>query len=575
MEKAWKMAEPVGAEHLKKFPELDPIIIQLLANRGLKNQEEIDEFMKPDYSQDLHDPFLFSKMKEVVERIFLALEKREKIYIYSDYDADGVTSGAIMNCCLRDLAQIMDFPLDHLDFYIPHRDKEGYGLNQAAIEQIHASGCNLLITTDLGISNFHEIKWLRQKGIDVIVVDHHQIPDQLPDALIIHAFAPGEIYPFKHLAAVGVTFKVACALIKTAQERGLDFSEGFEKWYLDLVAIATVTDMMPLLGENRTLEKFGLVVLNKTRRPGLKKLIEMTGTPLGRVNAHTVGFQIGPRLNAASRMDHASRAFHLLNTDNSREADRLARELDLLNIDRQGITQKIFDEAITQIGEVIDQKILFAQNESWPPGIVGLVAGKIADRFYRPTIIVGNDAGNWIGSGRSIPEFDITAALHQAEKHLARFGGHPGACGFDLKSPGDYSAFVEKLTSFAEKELKDVKLMPTLAIEAVLPLEKASFDLAREIFGFAPFGMDNPYPLFIAKDLKIISFEAMGSDLSHLKLMVNEASGKVFKLIGFSMAERIQEIKIGATIDLVYELGINEWNGNQELQFKIIDFMVK
>jgi len=575
MKKAWKIAEPVSAEHCRNFPEVDPIALQLLWNRGLKTQEEIDEFLNPDYSQDLHDPFLFTKMREAVERIFQAIEKKQKIVVYGDYDADGVTSSTIIFSALKQIGRQMDFPVDNLDYYIPHRDLEGYGLNQAAVEKIVKKGCELLITTDCGISNFDEITWLKENNVDVIVVDHHQVPDKLPPAIIIHTSTPGEIYPFKPLPAAGVAFKVSCALIKEAQERGLDFPEGHEKWFLDLVAIATVTDLMPLLGENRTLEKFGLIVLNKTRRIGLKKLIDKTVSQMGRINAHAVGFQIGPRLNAASRMDHANQAFELLNTEDAEQAEILAEQLNQLNIERQAMTEKIFQQALNKIGEVGESKIIFAEDESWTPGLVGLVAGKIADLYYRPVILIGQEAGKWIGSGRSIPEYDITAALHQAEEHFARFGGHSGACGFDLKSKSELKPVIKKLTAHAKKELSKIELVPSISIECLLDLDKASFELAEKLFSFAPFGMANPKPIFLAQDLTVVSFEAMGADLSHLKIMANSSEGKVKKIIGFRMSERIQELKIGAKIDLVYELGINEWNGNRELQFKIIDFMVK
>jgi len=575
MEKLWKIADPIEPEHQKKFAELDPVIVQLLANRGLKTQEEIDEFLNPDYSQDLHDPFLFSQMNAAIDRIFKAIDGKEKIVVYGDYDADGVTSSSIIYSLIREIGQQMDFPKDKLDYYIPHRDLEGYGLNQEAAEGITKDGCELLITTDCGISNFNEVEWLQKNNVDVIIIDHHQIPDKLPPAIIIHTFAPGEVYPFKPLVAAGVAFKTACALIEASQEKGLDFPEGYEKWFLDLVAIATVTDLAPLLGENRTLEKYGLIVLNKTRRIGLKKLIEKTGTPFGKINSRTVGFQIGPRINAASRIDHANHAFALVNTEDAGEAERLAEQLNRLNIERQGITEKNHQQALEQIGEVGDRKILFAKDESWAPGLVGLVAGRICEQYYRPTFIIGHEAGKWIASGRSIPEYDIAQALHQAEEHFTRFGGHSGASGFDLKSEKDYDAVVKKLSKHAEKELAKVELVPKIDIELELSLEKASFELARKIFEFAPFGMANPQPIFVAKDLTVISFEAMGADLSHLKIMANEANGKVHKIIGFNISERIQELKIGANMDLVYELGINEWNGNQELQFKIIDFKIK
>jgi len=575
MEKKWKIAAPVAIEHRKKFPELEPIILQLLANRGLLTQEEIDEFLNPDYSQDLHDPFLFTKMREACERIIAGLKSGERIVVYSDYDADGVTSGTIIFSTLKEVAQKFNVAAENIGFYIPHRDAEGYGLNQAAIESIAGEGYQLLITTDCGISNYGEIAWLREKGIDVIVVDHHEIPDRLPDALIIHTNAPGEIYPFKPLAAAAVAFKTASALMEAARESGADIPAGSEKWLLDLVAIATVTDMMPLLRENRTLLKYGLVVLNKTRRIGLEKLIARIGTPLGKVNAHAIGFQIGPRLNAASRMDHANQAFYLLNADEPGEADRLAAKLDNLNRERQESTENVYRQALEIIGEVNGQKILFAKSADWSPGIVGLVAGRIAEKYYRPVILIGCDSGKWIGSGRSIPEFDITAALHAAEKYFARFGGHPGACGFDLANEKDYEKVVKKISAVAEKELRDVELAPSVAIEAALPLDKASFEIAGKIFEFAPFGIDNPTPVFIDRDLTVLSFEAMGGDLTHLKVMVKTREGNIKKIVGFRIADRIQELRIGAGMELVYELGINEWNGNQELQFKIIDFIIK
>jgi len=575
MEKKWKIAPAVSIDERKKFPEIEPIILQLLINRGLTAQEEIDEFLNPDFSQDLHDPFLFTKMKEVCERIMRALKNKEKVVVYCDYDADGVTSGSIVYSTIKEIAEKLDCPDENIGFYIPHRDAEGYGLNQKAIELLAKEGNNLLISTDCGISNFDEIAWLREREIDVIVVDHHQIPDKLPNALIIHTSAPGEIYPFKPLSAAGVSYKVASGIIQTARDEGIDLPEGHEKWLLDLVAIATVTDMMPLLGENRTLEKYGLVVLNKTRRIGLKKLIDRIGTPLGKINAHSIGFQIGPRLNAASRMDHANQAFYLLNSKDPREADELANQLDNLNRDRQASTEVIFNQTLDIIGEVKDQKILFAKNKDWSQGIVGLVAGRISDRYYRPVILVGQDSGKWIGSGRSIPEFDITAVLHNVEKYLARFGGHAGACGFDLKNEKDYEKVAKKITAVAEKELADVELTPSINIEGELGLDKASFKIAKNIFEFAPFGINNPQPIFIDRDLTVVSFEAMGGDLTHLKIMVKTREGNVKKLVGFRIADRIQELKIGTKMELVYELGINEWNGNQELQFKIIDFIIK
>ncbi|MBU0648836.1 single-stranded-DNA-specific exonuclease RecJ [Patescibacteria group bacterium] len=568
----WKLAEPISLAEQRRFPEIHPVVLQLLANRGITTQERIDEFLHPDYSQDVHDPSSFTKMEEVVDRIWRAMEKNEKIVIFSDYDADGVTSGTIIYTAIKEIGARLGFSQDNLDFYIPHREFEGYGMNQPAVEKLATDGANLIITTDCGISNEKEISWLRDKGVETIVIDHHQVPDKLPPALIIHTFAPGEIYPFKPLAAVSVVFKVARALFDRAREQGMDFPTGYEKWFLDLVAIATVTDMVPLVGENRTLVKYGLTVLNKTRRVGLKKLIQTTATPLGKINARAIGFQIGPRLNAASRMENGSSAFRLLITDDEKEAEELAVRLNQLNQDRQAKTQEIFEQAMQILGDVGQRKILSAANEAWPPSIVGLVAGKICDRYYCPTILIGQQSGKWFGSGRSIAELDITRLLHHAEEHLERFGGHAGACGFTLNSKDDIEPFFEKIKQKAHAELAGQKLKPKIQIDCEMNLEEADFDLAARIADFAPFGQENPMPLFFAKDLTVASFEALGTDQKHVKILVKTPSQDIKKLIGFGMADRIEELEVGASMKLVYELGVNEWNGNQELQFKIIDF---
>ncbi|MDD4995423.1 MAG: single-stranded-DNA-specific exonuclease RecJ [Patescibacteria group bacterium] len=572
MRKAWKIAEAVSPDYCARFPEISPVVVQLLANRGLESQEQIDEFLAPDFTRDIKDPFLFTRMRDAVERVFQAIEAREKITVWSDYDADGVTSGTIARSVIREVGAKLGYDGELVDFYIPHRDLEGYGLNQAGVERIAKEGCKLLVATDCGIGNANEIAWLRKKGIDVIVIDHHQVPDRLPDAIIIHTSTPGEIYPFKPFAAAGVAFKFACALITAGRERGIDFSPGFEKWYLDLVAIATVTDMMPLIGENRTLEKFGLVVLAKTRRPGLRKLFEAAGIASEKLDTRSIGFQIGPRLNAASRMDHANQAFALLNAEDEKQAAELATELCSLNQQRRDITKETYDQAIAQIGDPGNRKILFSRNESWPPSIVGLVAGKVCDDYYRPVILIGREGERWLGSGRSIPEFDITAALHSAEEHLARFGGHPGACGFDMKSEADIAPFIEKLTKYAEERLACVALAPAINIEAELGLDETNFDLVHALAEFAPHGMNNPKPIFLARDLTVVSFETMGMDQKHLKIAVKTPAGATKKLVGFGIAGRISELKVGAKLELAYELDINQWNGNQELQFKIIDF---
>ncbi|MFC1638943.1 DHH family phosphoesterase, partial [Patescibacteria group bacterium] len=388
MERKWELAEPAAAEQRERFPELHPVTLQLLANRNLVTQEEVDEFLYPDYGQDLHDPGIFRQMEPVCERLLAAVGAGERITVYGDYDADGVTSTAIMLEVLRELAGLTDGgEPERIGHYIPHRESEGYGLHRPAVEKLAADGCQLIVTVDCGVSNADEVERAQELGVEVIVVDHHKVPERVPDCLIVHPMAPDEKYPFKRLAAAGVAFKLACALLDAGRARGLEIPEGREKWLLDLVAIATVTDFMPLLGENRTLEKYGLVVLNKTRRPGLQKLIEVAGLEPGKLDTVSVGYYVGPRINAASRMDHADLALDTLMADTPERAAELARQLNLCNAERQRQTQTMAKEALEMVDRSKFVQVLYS--ESWSPGIVGIVAGKLVSEVGVPAFVLG------------------------------------------------------------------------------------------------------------------------------------------------------------------------------------------
>ena len=567
----WKVAESISEEFKNKFPEIDPVILQLLWNRGIKTQEEIDEFLYPDYNQDIHDPFLFLDMEKAVERVFSAVEKKEKITVHGDYDADGVCSALIV----VDLLETMGA---NVNVYIPHRELEGYGLNMQTVEELGKNGVNLIITTDCGISNRGEIKLAKKLGVDVIVTDHHAEPAALPDdaIAIIDPHLAREKYPFRELSGAGVAFKLVQAILKSSEfavyGSRID-AEAFEKWLLDLVAIATIADIMPLLGENRTLVKYGLLVLNKTQRIGLEKLVESLGLNKNKsLDARNVAFQISPRLNAAGRIDHANQAYELLKTDDKNEVQDLVDALNKTNESRQSLSERVTAEAKAQIGEDIgDKKVLFALGLGWPLGIVGLVAGKIADNFWRPTFVMTDKEGKIMGSGRSIPEFDMMEGLREVKEFLSHYGGHAGACGFTLKNKKDLKKFEKALQKFAKKKLAGLDLAPTLNIDAEVKLEKIDWDLFELLQKFAPFGKGNERPRYLGRSLKVESFESVGTNGNHLRINLSHENGQKKKFIGFCFGEWCEKLKAGDNIDVVFEVDVNEWNGNRELQMKIID----
>ncbi|KAA0205586.1 hypothetical protein EDM68_05205 [Candidatus Uhrbacteria bacterium] len=396
MRKRWKLAESAPAEYATRIGA-HPLIAQLLWKRGVRTPEEADVFLNPSWERHVHDETRFARMNGAVERVLSALENGERITVHGDYDADGVTGSALIINALREIeyrvtnseyrrmgtgSTIFDTRYSNIDYYIPHRDKEGYGLHRETVPKLKERGTALIITVDCGIACVDEIALAKDEGMETVVVDHHQFGETLPDAHLIHPGLADETYPFKHLAAVGVSYKFACALLSAARAKGVDVPAGWEKWLLDLVAIATVTDMVPLIGENRVLETYGLKVLNKTKRPGLRAILEMAGVAPGAVTSETVGFAIGPRLNAAGRMDHASLALRLLLSASMDEARLLAAELEQLNKLRQETTKKMMAEAeeilVGAYGHtpVPDAKAIVLWKENWSPSLVGLVAGR-------------------------------------------------------------------------------------------------------------------------------------------------------------------------------------------------------
>ncbi len=562
MKRIWQVATPITDEYQNKFPEVNPIILQLLYNRGLHTQAAVDEFTNPDYGQDSHDPFLFRHMHVAVDRIMAAIAAGEQITVHGDYDADGVSATVVMVSVLHALGA-------NVDVYIPHRMTEGYGLNDNTIDELSDKGTKLIITVDCGISNKAEVDRAKATGIDVIVTDHHEEPPELPDALaIINPSVAADSYPFRKLAGSGVAFKVAQALVQ--QDNGTKLKEGFEKWLLDVVAIGTIADMVPLVGENRTMAKYGLVVLRKTKRPGLQALAEVARLRLSSIDSSGVAFGIVPRLNAAGRIDHANTAYELLITEDPTEAQSVAENLEANNKKRQRMTERMVGESKKQIGDPGDQKILFAMGENWSAGLVGLVAGRLMDQFDRPVLVMGNRDGEIMGSGRSIPAFDITAGLVKSREYLDRYGGHAAACGFTLK-PGAYDDFVQSMTKLASAAISSEDMAKRLTIDARIPLSDISWEIINTLEQFEPFGQGNPQVRLLAEGLTVDDFEKVGTDGKHLRMQVSQGDSHK-KIIAFGFGQTWgNELKLGDVVDAVFELSVNEWNGNREMQLKLVD----
>lgn len=565
MAKKWKLAEKIQDSFVKEFPDLSPVILQLLYNRGITTQEKIDEFFNADFISDICDPYVFIDMERAVKRIYEAVEKNQEVLIYGDYDADGVTSSAL----LYDIFETIGL---HPEVYIPQRETEGYGLNEGAVKEIVNRKFNLVVTCDCGISNFNEVEMFNNSGVDVIITDHHKEPEKLPNAYaIIHPGLARENYPTKNLAGVGVTYKFASGIIKSELfAKNENEKEKKLKWLLDLVAIGSITDMVPLIGENRTLVKYGLIVLRKTQRLGLQQLYEIAGTNVDKINSTTIGFQIGPRLNSAGRMDHANNAFELLKTNNLETAIKISRELNISNSKRQDLTNKIVSEAKSQI-DCVDEntKFIFVKNEKWNLGIIGLVAGKLSQEYYRPSFVLGHDNKHWVCSCRSIDEIDIMEIILKFKDKLIRFGGHKSAAGFSI--PDENLEYVQNvIREELNKKLEGVELIPSLRIESEINFGDIDWNLCDNLDKFEPFGVENPEPKFLLKNCVIKEISTMGADKSHLRITL-EQDGIIKRAVGFGFANKFSNLKIGDTIDLVVTIGINEWNGNRNIEIYITD----
>ncbi|MEK7539627.1 MAG: single-stranded-DNA-specific exonuclease RecJ [Patescibacteria group bacterium] len=572
----WNVLPPASKELIDRFPELHPAVVTVLAHRGFSTREEVDRFLQPDYVHHLHDPYLFRDMRKAVERLLAARASGEKVTVHGDYDADGVCGSVVLVSTLKELGL-------NVDVYLPHRETEGYGLNMNTVKKLAEQGVKVIVTVDCGISNASEVTLARDLGIDVIVTDHHAQPPQLPTAAfaVINPSLLDETYPFRKLAGVGVAFKLCQALFRELEKLepppvGKNY-EAFEKWLLDIVAISTVTDMVPLVDENRVLVKYGLVVMQKTRRAGLKALFGQIGRPVLGSDARTLGFAVGPRINAAGRLQHASAAYNLLMSQTDAEALDMAVSIETTNSDRQKLTERILKEAMATVGEVTEEQFcVVVTGEGWSAGVMGLVAGKIADRTQRPTAVLACVDGKWVGSGRSRPGFNLIETLQaiaaEDPKVFVKYGGHPQACGFTLPDLDAVNRFRELLNGKAKLTLQGQDLVKTIDVEAEISLSQINWEFFTALQQLPPYGQGNPPPVFASRGVTVIEATKIGKDENHLRLKL-EQNGTVRKAICFKYGAE-EAPQSGTQVDLLYEVDVNEWNGNRELQLRVVDLQV-
>lgn len=536
---------------------ISPLTAIVLYNRGIQNDDEIKRFLSKDLGV-MYDPFLMRDMDKAVERILAASKAGEKITIYGDYDVDGITSIAILYKHLSE----MGIPVD---YYVPDRIQEGYGVNRDALDKIKEKGSSLIITVDTGITAVEECEYARSIGLDVIVTDHHECKEKIPD--VYAAIDPKRkdcSYPFKSLAGVGVVFKLIQAL-----DGNKSLPDLMEK-YADLMCLGTVADISPLVDENRIIVTEGLKRFKDTKNIGLKALIDVS-TNGKAITTSTIGYIIAPRINASGRLGCASRSVEMFLTDDEETARELANSLCEENTLRQQTEQKMFKEALDYIDnhpEIKDDKILVIPHENWHHGIVGIVSSKITEKFYKPSILFAIDGDEAKGSGRSVSGFNLFGALEKCSDLLEKFGGHELAAGLTIKAE-NITAFREKINSLSKESLEDNMLVPTIMLDAAIKVPYITIETVHDINRLQPFGVDNPNPAFAVRNIKIHKISVM-SEGKHLRMTLFK-DGKYLDSVGFGMGEYYHHLEEGDYIDVAFALDINDYKGFQNVQLILKD----
>lgn len=555
MEKIWKFPDPVPEGFLSDMEDFREIERQILYLRGLHDRDQATKFLEGEYLEG-DDPFRILNMEVAAERIRTAIDSREPIVIYADYDADGVSASALLYTGIRTLG-------GSVATYFPDRFTEGYGLNLTAVENLAREGCSLLITVDCGIRAYAEALRAKELGIDLIITDHHVPGASLPqNYALINPRQPEDEYPFKALAGVGVAYKLMQAVRRL---RGVEDNPAD----LELVTIGTVADLVPLVGENRFLVRRGLELLNQTRHPGIQSLIEVSGHQSGSVNASAIGFGLGPRINAAGRLKTARLAFDLLVSKDLQSAKVLAEQLDRINRDRQEMMNAVVEQAFAAYEQLTTPgNVIVDFNKDYHEGVIGLAASKLTEALYRPAIVGSLSANYIVASARSIPGFHITRALEKATSILERFGGHSAAAGLKIKKD-NIEMLQETLEKSFEEQMAGKILKPVLEIDGEAEFSELDDRMLRFHDKLAPFGVENQRPMLVTRNVRVLKKRTVGSDGSHLKLTLEQA-GRPFDAIAFRMGERISALT--PVIDVAFRLERNHYLGYVTLQLNVADF---
>ncbi|WP_163652920.1 single-stranded-DNA-specific exonuclease RecJ [Listeria sp. PSOL-1] len=556
---SWKIdrVDENKTKQVKDALQIDEQLAKILLKRGITTKDQLDKFLHPEkYSG--YDPFLFFEMDKAVSRINQAVQNKERILIYGDYDADGVTSIAVLHYALKKLGAAPDY-------YIPNRFTEGYGPNKAALKKAKDQGYHLIITVDNGIAALDEMKFAKEIALDVIVTDHHEARAVMPEAIaVIHPKHPNSKYPFQELAGVGVSYKLAHALL------GEEPTE-----LLDLVAVGTVADLVALTDENRLFVQKGLMKLQQSPNLGLQALAKKAGVKLEGVSEEAIGFALAPRLNAVGRLGPADASCDLLLTVDDNEATFLAEKIDMANKERREIVANITTEATALLENKSEiPRVIVLANPDWNPGVLGIVASRIVEKYSRPTILLAVDEATGLakGSGRSIQAFHLYQALDKNRALLEAFGGHPMAAGLTVQMV-HLQSLIENLNEQA-KQLHDEDFRKEQCIEAELELSTVSLPFIKQIEKLAPFGICNPKPIFLFKEIEFANTRRIGADKTHLKTTLAKENSRL-DAVGFHVGFLAEKIAINAQVDVIGELSINEWNGSQKAQLQLVDVAVR
>jgi single-stranded-DNA-specific exonuclease len=565
-EKIWKYRNKEikreNIERISKNLNIPPVIAVILLNRGI-NEADMPSFLAKTI-KNIRNPMLMNDMDKAVSRILNAINKHEKIVIYGDYDVDGITSTTLMMDFLSSIGA-------DVDFYIPDRKDEGYGINIKAVNKLIKQGVRLLITVDCGITALGEVSFAKLLGMDVIVTDHHTCKDRLPnDAYaVLNPKRPDSSYPFDSLAGVGVAFKLVLAI---AMALKINTTQCFYK-YIDIVTIGTIADVVPLIDENRIMVDKGIKALKNSARPGIRALLKVSGADKRPITSSSVAFALAPRLNASGRLGTASTSVKLLLSQDEKTALEIAAELDCENKERQMTEQTIYSEAMDMIASDINfekKKVIVLAKKDWHHGVIGIVASRINDLFYKPCILISlNENGEGKGSGRSIPAFNLFDALSYCEDTLTDFGGHSAAAGLNINI-SSIEDFTKKINKYADDNLTSEDMIPTLDIDCPINEHDITLDAAKLLSNLEPFGMHNEKPLFSLDNAEISLISTVGAEGKHLRLKLFK-NGKYINCIGFFLGSFADSLKQGDKINIAFHMDINHYQGNEQIQLIIKD----